>query len=74
MRFNCFFASKSDERRSLLITLSSRECRSVVRLRKRLGAELADVTAAAIALSHAYAELDGREWFHVSPPEEVRLS
>lgn len=74
MRFNCHFVSLADQRRTLLITLTPRECRSVDRLRKSQGAELADVTAAAIAMYHCYKELDARVWRHIAPPEEVRLS
>jgi hypothetical protein len=46
MRFNCHFENpNTDERKSVVVALSSRECESVESLRKREGTDHADLIA-----------------------------
>ncbi len=74
MRFNChFFNADTDERKTVLASLTDLECTSVESLRKYKGTETADVHAKAYALRHAYRELP--EGFrHIEPPTAVSLS
>jgi hypothetical protein len=74
MRFNCHFLNPdTDERKTIVASLNEAERKSIESLRKHKGTDTADVTAEAMALRHAYAEVpDG--FRHTEPPTLVPLS
>lgn len=71
MKFTCHFLNPdTDERRTIIASLTPAECWSIESLRKHKGTETAEVHAEAHALRHAYAELpDG--FRHLSRPEAM---
>ncbi|SDK13857.1 MULTISPECIES: hypothetical protein [Bradyrhizobium] len=71
MRFTCKFLNPdTDERKSIVTSLTAAECRSIESLRKHKGDDTAEVTAEACALRRAYSEVpDG--FRHVEPPTLV---
>jgi hypothetical protein len=75
MKFSCnFLNEKTDERKSLVVALTTRESESVESLRKHEGSVMADITAQCYALRHAYREIDPHSFHHIEPPQEVRPS
>jgi hypothetical protein len=75
MRFNINFVNpKTDERKSIVVKLTDKECASVESLRKHKGTDTAGITAAAYALRHAYREVCPLTFSHVGPPTQISLS
>ncbi|MCS3895808.1 hypothetical protein M2171_004941 [Bradyrhizobium japonicum USDA 38] len=74
MRFTCHFLNpKTDERKTIVATLNTAECKSIESLRRHKGNETADVTAEAYALRKAYSEVP-EGFLHSEPPKQVHLS
>ncbi len=75
MKFSCNFHNpKTDERKTIVVSLSDIERKSVESLRKHKGTDAADLIAAAHALRHAYREVPKGDFHHVESPTLVPLS
>lgn len=74
MRFNISLHNdKTGESKSFVATLNAAECEIVEGLRSH-GDESADLIAQSMALRHAYAEINPREFDHIAPPELILVS
>jgi hypothetical protein len=75
MKFSCNFHNpKTDERKTIVVSLNDAERESVESLRKHKGTETADLIAQAHALRHAYREVPKGDFHHVEPPRLLQPS
>jgi hypothetical protein len=75
MKFTCnFHNQKTDERKTIVVSLNDVECKSVESLRKHKGTDTADLHAQAHALRHAYREVPKGDFHHIEPPQLLLAS